>query len=65
MTILRPGKKRRDPLGGHTCAFCDCEFVLQHADPLPLANSRGEMWMHCPECHALVELNPMMPRTTP
>ncbi len=50
MTILRPGKKRRDPLGTHECWNCDCQFVVQHADPLPQPDWQGDVMVICPDC---------------
>ncbi len=61
MTILRPGKKRRDPLGMHKCANCDCEFVVQHADPLPAPDWQGDILLPCPECQRRVTLNSLVP----
>jgi hypothetical protein len=57
MTILRPGKKRRDPLGMHECCNCGCRFVIQHADPLPKPNDRGGIVGACPNCGWHLELN--------
>ncbi len=62
MTILRPGKKRRDPLGTHTCWNCDCQFVVQHADVLNLPDALGDVWMRCPDCQRAVNLNKLVPR---
>ncbi len=62
MTILRPGKKRRDPLGVHKCFHCDCEFVVQNADPLPPPDVLGDVWVRCPECQRSVNVNKLVPR---
>ncbi len=56
MTILRPGKRRRDPLGMHECWHCDCQFSVQR-DELPSPDAKGGIWLPCPACASLIELN--------
>lgn len=61
MTIIKRGWQRRDPLGGHQCWVCKCEFVVQHADPLPLPDRLGDIDIKCPNCGRPMTLNGLVP----
>ncbi len=62
MTILRPGKKRRDPLGRHLCQACRTLFEVSAGDlakegvvRAPVAGN--DRFVDCPFCGGWVLIN--------